>query len=303
MNTILPVPEASPAESPPAARPEDTPVTLIPVWRESRARQLAARIAYPLVWLLNRPSAAGISRALYDVALRCNGIAINYKGRHGLTLPEERFLARIAPSLKGGTVLDVGANTGSYALELRRLAPQARIIAFEPHPRTFATLTRRLEGSGIETQKLALGDIAGSMKLYDFAGDDGSTQASLSRASVGLYTREVVEHEIVCETLDNFLDNHDIAMVDFLKVDTEGFDLKVLQGARRAIAARRIRLIQFEFIAANIATSVRMRDFFDLLAGYQLSRMCLNGEELSIDPYSVKYNEIYVNQNLVARPA
>jgi len=274
----------------------------IPVWRAHRGRQLAARLAYPLIWLLNRPAAAGIGRALYDIALRCNGIAINYKGRHGLTLPEERFLARIAPQLGAGTVLDVGANRGAYALELRRLAPRARILAFEPHPRSHAALRQVLEGTGAQALQLAFGDAAGTLKLYDFAAADGSTQASLSRESVGLYTQDMVEHEVPCMTLDTFLEEHGIGTVDFLKVDTEGFDLKVLQGARHALAARRIRLIQFEFIAANIATGVRMRDFFDLLAGYRISRLCLNGEEQPLGAYSVKHHEIYVNHNLVARP-
>lgn len=283
--------------------PSSPAAAVIPVWRERRGRQLAAQLALPLIWLLNRPAAAGLGRALYDIALRCNGIAINYKGRHGLTLPEERFLARIAPALGEGTVLDVGANRGAYARELRRLAPRARILAFEPHPRSHAALSAALEGSGVEALQLAFGDSAGTLKLYDFAGADGSTQASLSRESVGLYTRDMVEHAVPCTTLDAFLDERGIDRVAFLKVDTEGFDLKVLQGARQALAARRIRLIQFEFIAANIATGVRMRDFFELLEGYRIARLCLNGEEQPLGAYSVKHHEIYVNHNLVARPA
>ena len=52
----------------------------VPVWRENRLRRFLADLAYPLIWLLNRPALAPVSRAIYDFALRCNGIAINFKG-------------------------------------------------------------------------------------------------------------------------------------------------------------------------------------------------------------------------------
>jgi len=273
----------------------------VPVWRENRLRRFLADLAYPLIWLLNRPALAPVSRAIYDFALRCNGIAINFKGDHGLTVAEEKLLARVAPGLGRGVVLDVGANTGAYALTMRRLAPEAQIYAFEPHPSTYAILARRVGPSGVHALNLALGEAEGSVELYDFGTADGSTQASLSRASMGLYTDNIVAHPVSCTTIDAFLEEKGIATVDYLKIDTEGFDLNVLRGARRSLEERRIKMIQFEFIAANIATSVRMRDFFDVLTGYRIYRVCLNGQELPIFPYSVKYNEIFVNHNLIAR--
>jgi hypothetical protein len=54
---------------------------------------------------------------------------------------------------------------------------------------------------GIEALQLAFGDTAGRVKLYDFASADGSTQASLSRESVGLSTHHLTEHEVPSTTL------------------------------------------------------------------------------------------------------
>ena len=87
-----------------------------------------------------------------------------------------------------------------------------------------------------------------------------------------------------------------------LKIDTEGHDLDVLRGARQAIARRAIKLIQFEFIPANVATRVFMRDFFNALAGYRLHRLCLNGDLLPLGNYDVKRCEVFVTHNLVAIP-
>jgi hypothetical protein len=81
-------------------------------WQASRARSLLAALGQPVFRLLNRPSMAWFGRAAYDFALRANGMAINFPGRHGLTAAEEAFLARNAGALAGGVAIDVGANAG-----------------------------------------------------------------------------------------------------------------------------------------------------------------------------------------------
>ena len=272
-------------------------------WQGSRRTQVAAALFRPLVRALNRPSTAWVGRALYDVALRFNGIAIGFPGQHDLSEAEERFLARIAPQLRGGTVLDVGANSGSYARMVTRLAPDAAVHAFEPHPRTFAALQARCAGGTIHAVNMAAGEAEGELELFDFAEADGSTQASLSREAVALFDGDMVTHRVTCTTLDRYLAQQGIGPVALLKIDTEGFDLSVLRGARAAIAARRFGLIQFEFIPANIATRVTMRDFFEALPGYDLHRLCLNGALLPLGPYDVKRCEIFVTQNLIATPS
>ena len=138
------------------------------------------------------------------------------------------------------------------------------------------------------------------MILFDFAGDDGSTQASLSRDAVALFSNDIVEHSTQCTTFDQFIEEHGIDTVTLLKIDTEGYDLNVLKGAAQATAARRILAIQFEFIPANIATHVSMQDFFDVLPGYSLYRQCMNGELLPLPHYDVKRCEIYVTHNIIA---
>lgn len=272
------------------------------IWQPSPLRRWLAQLAYPLIWLVNRPGGAWFGRALYDLALRCNGIAINFPGRHGLNSAEEAFLDSIAPRLQGGVLFDVGANYGSYTDHLRRIAPTAQIHSFEPHPQTFARLAARMDRAGVTLVQAALSDKAGTLDLFDFATSDGSTQASLSREAVAIYEDEIISHRIACMTLDDYLDKQGIATVDFLKIDTEGFDLNVLKGAQSAIREQRIRIIQFEFVPANIATHVTMRDIFEALPGYRIHRLCLNGALLPLYPYDVKRCEIYVTQNLIALP-
>jgi FkbM family methyltransferase len=237
----------------------------------------------------------------YDFALRCNGIAITFGGDRGLTRSEEHFLENIKDRLQGGILLDVGANHGAYAAMLHRLAPSARVIAFEPHPLTFAHLRAVMADTpAVGLVNKAVGAAAGALTLYDFKTNDGSTQASLSEAALALYTSEIVQYSVECTTIDAFMAEAGIEFIDLLKIDTEGHDLSVLQGARHALQARKIGLIQFEFIPANIVTGATMQKFFEVLQGYRISRLCLNGALRPLEAYDVKRCEIYVTQNLIA---
>ena len=273
------------------------------LWQDSFGKRLLVALSFPVFLLLNRPSLQWFARAAYDFALRCNGIAINFHGRHGLTVGEERFAQRFLAGQPAGVLLDVGANNGTYTAFLRHAAPASHVYAFEPHPRTFAALRQRTLGDGQVTPvNQAVSNAPGTVTLYDFAADDGSTQASLDEDAVRLFSAETVSHDVIATTVDAFMAERRIASIQFLKVDTEGFDLAVLQGARAALAARAIAAIQFEFIPANIARHVTMRQFFEVLHGYRIHRLCMNGGLIPLDTYDVKRCEIYATQNLIALP-
>lgn len=287
------LPRATPRAT---ARPT-TPKTTAP----RLAKRLVTAVAFPVFYALNRPSLQWMAEAAYDFALRWNGIAIGFPGRHGLSYAEERFLQRHLASTGPGVLFDVGANAGSYTQVLQRFSPGSTIHAFEPHPRTFQTLQRTAQ-AGTTLVNMAMSDRAGTMQLFDFASDDGSTQASLAEAAVGMFDPATVSHTVEVTTLDDYMERTGIGWIDLLKIDTEGFDINVLRGARKALARRAIRAIQFEFIPADIALHVSMRDFFEVLQGFRLHRLCLNGELMPLPRYDVKRCEIYITQNLVALP-
>jgi FkbM family methyltransferase len=274
-------------------------------WQPSRHRAALERLALPLVRLLNRPSLAGFDRLLLEFALRCNGLGNNLETDAGLTHAEERFLRHHAASrLRPWPVLDVGANAGGYARFVRGLDAEVPIIAFEPHPDTYARLSAAVGALGVEALNLAVSDAPGEAMLHDFPDQDGSTQASLDPEVIRLHGgKEPVAHRVRCVTLDDFAQARGIERISLLKIDTEGFDLAVLRGAQRLLSERRVGIIHFEFIASNIVRRIAMRDFFEALEGYTIHRLCLNGALLPLGAYDPKLHELYVRHNLIALPA
>jgi FkbM family methyltransferase len=129
-------------------------------------------------------------------------------------------------------VFDVGARADVDYLELK---PKAKYHLFEPNPLFFAQLKERVgERYNVQLNNFGLGDVVG---MFPYS---NTLQAfSCGEAPVG-ETQQVLE----IKTLDSYIIDHKIKRIDFLKIDTEGYDFKVLLGGSKAIAMA--RYIQYE---------------------------------------------------------
>ena len=215
---------------------------------------------------------------------------------------EIHFLKHELPKLLNRSrplVFDVGANQGDYAELVREYLPQAKIIAFEPGPAAFVRLqNRRLQDT--EAFPYALADKAGQAMLYDHGQQEGSEHASLfGEVFVDVYhSRQVQAHKVKVMTLDGFCQQARIPRIDFLKIDVEGAELRVLQGAKKLLAQGAIQVVQFEFNEMNVTARVFLKDFYDLLPDYDFFRVTPKGL-LRLGEYHPK-NEIFAYQNIVA---
>ena len=178
---------------------------------------------------------------------------------------------RIAACLRrGDTFVDVGANLGALSLRAATVVgPEGRVHAIEPHPVTFDYLRRNVELNGlrnISMHNTALGAEQGIVHFTSKLHDD-QNQAS---TGPGI--------EVKCTTLDELLGDA-VERVDLLKVDVEGFELFVLQGAARLLA--KTRVVYFESCEEHFAKfGYSTRDVVDLLMrqGFVVHR--ISGEQL-----------------------
>lgn len=204
---------------------------------------------------------------------------------------------------QSGIVLDVGANIGHYAQAVLRLNPSLDIHAFEPHPQTFETLQKNTASyPRIHCHPLGFGQEAGTHTLFDHGNGEGTEHASLHQGALlhaGYGLEETQTVQIKLDTVDHFLESQGIDRVLFLKIDTEGHEYAVLQGAQKALQEGRILWIQFEFNEMNVASRVFFKDFWDLLKDYRLFRLTPKGL-MPIHQYSVAECEVFRFQNYVA---
>ena len=160
-----------------------------------------------------------------------------HAGRHMHGMAELADVARAALPPQGGVVVDVGANLGLSALVLAPLA--ARMLAVEASPRTAAALRRTLAANGLEARvavaAVALGAAPGEQAFHDSPHSAGSHL--LSQETLDGATRPSVT--VPVETLDALVARHGLERVDFIKIDVEGHETEVLDGAAATLARHR----------------------------------------------------------------
>jgi FkbM family methyltransferase len=146
-------------------------------------------------------------------------------------LPMINFVRTIAG--RGRTFIDVGSHIGFYSMGL---APGFdRVIAFEPSRFQYGWLRRNAALNAYDhvlCEHVALGDTPGSATLNVLSYEGGLNTLSPEVAS---FMTVLDQYTVPVEVLDD----RGLTDVDLLKIDVEGFEIPVLRGAARTIAASR----------------------------------------------------------------
>jgi FkbM family methyltransferase len=125
-------------------------------------------------------------------------------------------------------VLDVGANCGQWAMEVRRGGYQGRIVSFEPGSDAFAKLERAADGDLLwECRQLALGSRSGTATLNLAANSVSSSLLHIADERVSVIGAE----DVTVTRLDELPDLAEPRERILLKADVEGGELDVLEGA------------------------------------------------------------------------
>lgn len=132
---------------------------------------------------------------------------------------------------KSQVILDIGANTGVYALVAKAVAPKAVIAALEPVPRVFARLEENiaLNGGGITALRAAASDHKGSAVLYDQGWADHVLSVSLD-PEWNKQDPNLTPIDVPCLTVMDVLSELKQPTVDLVKIDVETYEPTVLRG-------------------------------------------------------------------------
>lgn len=147
---------------------------------------------------------------------------------------------------------DVGANHGDVSGELLLLRPQATIYAFEPSGHCQSLLQQRF-GRHPRFHSIAsgLGDTIEKREFHRYANDQLSSFLPLQSGSANPFENEaeIARDQIAVTTLDQFCSDRSVNKIDLLKIDTQGFDLRVLNGGERLFRSGAIRrvLVELDF--------------------------------------------------------
>lgn len=139
-------------------------------------------------------------------------------------------------------IFDVGANVGQTTCVYKKYWPAAQIYSFEPVSSSFDRLCKATARfADVRCFRLAMSDCGGMARMT--AKEFDSMNAILP---AGEDFAAVSSEEVPTRTITSFCAEHSIKHIHLLKIDTEGHDLKVLNGADQMLNDLSIDLIHIE---------------------------------------------------------
>jgi FkbM family methyltransferase len=167
------------------------------------------------------------------------------------TLFERTEVALVAAFLTPGMrVVDVGANVGLYSIVAqKRVGPGGEVWAFEPSPESFVRLKKSLHLNGcteVHPFQLALSDQEDTILKLRSAKGFGDAYRYLASNAGGAREDGDYEESVPVTTLDRWASDTGVEGVDFLKVDIEGGEFRMLTGARKVLSSNPDIVVFFE---------------------------------------------------------
>lgn len=136
---------------------------------------------------------------------------------------------------EGMTIIDIGANIGAITLQFaKKVSPGGKVFSFEPSPFNFKLASKNISINSFKNIKLineGLGNEKATAFLYNVNPNNRGMLRLLSEDNNNSFDKE----EVQIDTLDKSMQKFSIPKPDFIKIDVEGFEYKVLQGACKTL--------------------------------------------------------------------
>ena len=215
-------------------------------------------------------------------------------------------------SEKTPLIFDVGAHRGESIERFSSLFPAAEIHAFEPDPEIFKHIdSQHYAGKDIKVHNLGVSSKKGKLTFFRnlksstsgfHAVNTDSSWAKNRSARHGVSPEQFTAQNIQVNTidLDTYMSENSIDHLNILKLDTQGHEDLVLEGAQSALSRAAIDIIETELILGDAyEKSLQFMDIekFLLPAGYRLYAIDRGGNLLQTP--SLSLNAIYVSKKLL----
>lgn len=145
------------------------------------------------------------------------------------TLAEVFVRRRYGPLERMRTIVDIGANVGSFALYAAQSCPEARIFCYEPEQLNFSLLSHNLHINGLDDRVAAFQSAVGSLS------GDRVLAVGVSQVNAFDYLRDGVNRQTVaCTTVREIRCAHQLERLDLLKMNCEGAEYEIFESCSPA---------------------------------------------------------------------
>lgn len=200
-------------------------------------------------------------------------------------------------------IFDIGSNIGDTAALYHHHFPKSQLHCFEPFSSTFKKLTGNLKGKdGLHFYQLAFGDKNEEL-IVPVKSDDLANVNTLKTETIAS-PESMNKETLKVQTLDKFLEEHtNIKAIDLLKIDTEGFDLKVLSGAHQALSNLSVKMILTEVgFSKENKLHVHVCEMISFLEKYDYTFLGIFGMDVNNLHKRPQFgNVLFIHKSLVSK--
>lgn len=186
-------------------------------------------------------------------------VPFEYSGANMFIAPDETSIECIAISTSkierlarlinsnSKIIFDVGAHSGLFSRFAQHLCPESMVIAFEPNEDLLDTLNaNQLPGTRIEM--CAVGSRSGELELFVSPASTQSTSALRQVVEPFVRNGGLCRRSVPLITIDEYCMRNEIAHVDVLKIDVQGYEREVLGGAIKILPSVDLLLLEASFL-------------------------------------------------------
>ncbi|WP_346290812.1 FkbM family methyltransferase [Sphaerothrix gracilis] len=182
-------------------------------------------------------------------------------------------MASLVPA-KSNIVFDVGANCGLFSAMCFKKNANLEIHAFEPSKSLIKIIELNCKNFSkrLYLNNLALSDQEGEAVLY--INKNSQQTNSLNRKSVEIIAElnQIIEQKTLCKTLDQYCMENSISYIDVLKLDVQGFEKHVVDGASKMLEFTEKIFLESSWLEIDtILLALKLREQLGFKYGYLIN--------------------------------
>ena len=192
-------------------------------------------------------------------------------------------------------VFDVGMNHGQTLKKIKSAIPNSIIHGFEASKYCFKQIEKDFSSyKNIFLNNLAIGDKETTLSFNEYSWD--AMNSFLERAYGS--AKIIEKYDVNVITIDKYCKNNNISKIHILKSDTEGFELKVLQGANEMMTQNNIQFIHIElFFDLNFIGQSSVGEIFSYLENNNFSLVQFSDFSATGKGLASKADALFINEN------
>ena len=235
-----------------------------------------------------------INNGLLDLVISARGYNNH---RNFIESGEKFFLKKYLSNKPNSLCIDVGASEGTYTHLLLK-ETKSKVISFEPFPFSYKKMVKNLSyfSDRCKFVNKGVGAKCETKKIY--YNEENSDHASFAPEIKKVdYVKNNKSLDVVITSLDDFCKLNNIFEIDLIKIDTEGFEKEVFDGAKETFSKLKPKFIQVEYNWHHLFRNTSLYFFSEKLPNYNVYQLIYNNMR-KIDPKH-PYANLYMFSNFV----